>query len=109
MNVQQLRDYLDRLLIAGVDPRTPVCIPTDEEAYEVDDCKIINGPFREDPSPKMPAFLNSNGSFVLLQTSDDYEWLAPDRYREVEGPDAPNKEWREGEEWWLKDRRQNRT
>lgn len=102
MNIKQLRDYLDALLTAGMDPHTPVCIPADDEAYELSDSKLISGPFREDPAPKMPAFIFSHGTFVLFQTSDDYEWLGNQRYREVDGPEVPCKEWKPGEEWWLK-------
>lgn len=104
MNIKQLRDYLDTLLASGADPNTPVCVAADAEASEVNYITITRGPFREDPAPKMPAFLNSSGTFVFLETSDDYEWMDRARYSRVEGPEVPAKEWNPGEEWWLRER-----
>lgn len=94
MNIKQLRNYLDTLLDTGIDPHTPVCIAANSEASEVEDITIMNGPFREDPSPKMSAFRHSMGLFVFLETCDDYEWIKPVQYLRVEGPVAPTKEFK---------------
>ncbi|ANN80871.1 hypothetical protein [Bordetella flabilis] len=105
MNVQQLRDYLDALLKSGVSPDTPICIAANSEASEVDNIAIVSGPFREDPAPKMPAFLHSEGKFVFLETCDDYEWMGRQQYQRIDAPPVPEKEWAPGREWWLRDRR----
>lgn len=101
MNIKQLRDYLDTLLASGADPATPVCVAADAEASEVNNITIASGPFREDPAPKMPAFINSSGQFLFLETCDDYEWMSYARYPRLNGPQVPAKEWKPGEEWWL--------
>jgi len=106
MNLQQLHDFTKSLLAAGVPPGSAVCIPCDEEPYEISDVQVIKGPFSEDPSPKMCSFIQSEGVYTLLMTSDDYQWLVASRYQQMNSPEAPCKEWPPGEEWWNVSRRQ---
>lgn len=111
MRINQLREYLDALIVSGVDPNTPVCIHDADPAeypMEVCDAKVLTGPFGEDPAPKMCGFLSSNGTFLLLQTVIDYEPMLnarPPLYSEVENvADAPEKSWPNGH-WFNEPRR----
>lgn len=111
MRLTQLRDHLNALLAAGVDPATPVCVhDTDPvcEAWEVANTMIIRGPFREDPSPKLCGYLHSNGVFLLLMTSVDYDEFLNSETRRVEelnvGVEAPEKTWPNGH-WFSEPRR----
>jgi hypothetical protein len=103
MRIIQLRDYLDALIAAGVDPNLPVCIHGDDaaqEASEVCDADLYVGHYREDPSPKICGFLDTNGRFLLLQTNIDYDAMlsgTPPRYLRVEsGVESPAKSWPNG-------------
>ena len=111
MRINQLRDYLDALIAAGVDPNLPVCIHDEDpaqEAIEVCDADLYEGQFLEDPAPKMCGFLNSRGRFLLLETSIDYDAMlngsAPRYVRVESGVEAPEKSWPNGH-WYSEPRR----
>lgn len=102
MRLSQLRDYLDALMSAGVSGDIPVCIHDSdpvEVATEVADAVLLEGPFLEDPSPKLCGYLHSNGQFLLLQSCLDYDPLlnGETRHRVLEaGADVPAKTWPNG-------------
>jgi hypothetical protein len=103
MRIGQLKDYLEALIAAGFDPNTPVCIHEEVpaiSAIEVSDVALLNGHFREDPSPKLGGFRSVNGSFLLLKSSLDYAPMLdafPVNYSEIEtGVDIPAKSWPAG-------------
>ncbi|EDD8358793.1 hypothetical protein BXL72_21975 [Salmonella enterica subsp. enterica serovar Enteritidis] len=99
MRLHQLREFLDATLAAGVDPDTIVCIHDADanELVEVTDADLMDGPYREDPSPKCPAFLIRSGR-VLLLTSEavDYGQFIEHHNREHLPVDAPEKTWPAG-------------
>ena len=112
LRINQLRDYLDALIAAGVDPNTPVCIHNNEapisSAIEVDEAMLLAGNFDEDPSPKMCGFISSSGTFLMLQSCLDYDAMLnaqPQKYIEVEtGVESPEKSWPNGH-WFTEPRR----
>ncbi len=111
MRIGQLKAYLEALIAAGVDPNTPVCIHDEMpaiSAIEVSDAALLNGHFREDPSPKLCGFRSVKGNFLLLKSSLDYAPMLdafPINYSEVEtGIDVPEKSWPNGH-WVTEPRR----
>ncbi len=111
MRLNQLRDYIDALILDGVDPNIPVCIHESdpvESVTEVTDAILLNGGFSEDPTPKMCGFLMSSGTFLLLRSNLDYEPLLNARspsYIEIETiVEAPEKSWPHGH-WFSEPRR----
>lgn len=111
MRIGQLRDYLEALIAAGVDPHTPVCIHDEVpviSAIEVADATLLNGRFREDPSPQLCAFRNIEGNFLLLKSSLDYDPMLnadPVKYVETDaGVEVPEKSWPNGH-WFTEPRR----
>jgi hypothetical protein len=111
MRIGQLRDYLDALIASGIDPNLPVCIHDEDPvlgAMEVDDAALLEGDFREDPSPKMCGFLFSSGPFLMLKSCLDYDPMLnadPRRYVEIEVDiEPPEKSWPNGH-WFTGPRR----
>jgi hypothetical protein len=112
MRIGQLRDYLEALIAAGIDPCTPVCMHDEvpaSGAIEIDDAALLKGLFREDPAPKLCGFLSTDGTFLMLKSSIDYDPMlncTSTKYVEVEtGVVAPEKSWPNGH-WFTQPRRQ---
>lgn len=100
MTLEQLHKYSGELLKAGINPHAVVCIPEsdDGELYELVDLDLVNGSFREDPSPKMPAPLHRRGQVVRLKSIDfDSSLIDTEGQTVTDMPiDAPEKQWPNG-------------
>lgn len=112
MRIGQLRDYLDALIAAGIDPCIPVCMHDEvpaSGAIEINDAALLKGFFGEDPAPKMCRFLSTDGTFLMLKSSIDYDLMlsgTSPKYVEVEtGVETPEKSWPNGH-WFTQPRRQ---
>jgi hypothetical protein len=113
MRIGQLKDYLEALISAGIDPNTPVCIHDHFPAHvaiEVSDATLFSGLLMEDPSPQCCAFRPVEGQFLMLQSSVDYDPMLnviPARYTEIEtGVEVPEKSWPNGH-WFTEPRRKD--
>jgi len=102
MRLHELHEYTASLLAAGVDPNFPVCV-TDRDregrldVCEIDDVRMVTGPFREDPSPKLLGFLVRTGKVVLLTSGAiDYDSLGHNHAVDCIPVDAPEKSWPNG-------------
>lgn len=100
MDIGQLHEYLGELLQAGVDPHTIVCLPEgdDGELFELEDCDLVQGAFREDPSPKLPAPLFRQGQVIRLKSVGfDCSSIDPADEIVIDLPvEAPEKKWPNG-------------
>lgn len=101
MRLNQLHQYLGELIAAGQDPETIVCIhhydtDVNMELSEVHDADLLTGPYRADPAPKMPAFLNREGTVLLLKAGVDYSSLDGTHKFTALPVDAPEKSWPHG-------------
>ncbi|KKN85103.1 hypothetical protein LCGC14_0282720 [marine sediment metagenome] len=106
MRLQQLYEYLGGLLEVGVAPDIIVCLPESvgglsEDAgmdlSEVDSVALVTGPYREDPSPKMPAPLSRSGKVLLLTSvNQDYGPLEHTHDFEDLTVEVPEKTWPNG-------------
>lgn len=99
MRLKQLHQYLGELIAANIDPDTIVCIheDTEMELFEVDGVELVDGPYREDPSPLMPGPLARNGRVILL-TATGLDYAPLERWHTtVDLPvEAPEKSWPNG-------------
>ena len=103
MNLVQLRDYCNLLLEMGVPSDLAACVAADGEVIELDDIRLMDGTFREDPSPKMGGMPHMTGRYVLLVSSVAAEDVpALEAAKQLPAPTVPAKEWTPGKEWWLR-------
>jgi len=102
MRLHELHEYTARLLAAGVDRNFPVCVTDRDRKGGLDLCEVnevlmVTGPFREDPSPKLPGFLVRTGKVVLLTSGAiDYDTLSRSHVVEYVPVEAPEKSWPNG-------------
>ncbi|EAT2030497.1 hypothetical protein [Citrobacter freundii] len=107
MRLLELKNYLDEILNAGIDPDTLICLADTAseplELFEITDVTAVTGPYREDPAPKMPAFLRRNGDILLFTSSallSTHELEATEnnnlyKIRDI-NIDTPEKSWPKG-------------
>lgn len=99
MRLRQLHEYLSALIEAGVDPETIVCIhqDVDSELFEVNECDLVSGFYREDPSPKMPAPLHREGTVIRLKSVGvDYPDIDASHVIHDLPVESPEKDWPNG-------------
>lgn len=106
MRLKQLHQYLGELLEAGIEPDTIVCLSESIESLsgdegmelsEIDTGALVTGPYREDPSPKLPAPLTRSGKVLLLTSvNQDYDRLENTHIFENLTVEEPEKAWPNG-------------
>ena len=99
MRLQQLHQYLGELLAAGTNPETIVCVAAEDsqELFEISQCDLVTGTYREDPAPKMPAPLVREGAVLLLKgVGVDYSALDSTHLIGDLPVESPEKTWPNG-------------
>lgn len=93
MSLKSLHAHLGRLLTAGVNPDLPVVSIADGWPCEVADIQCLEGNYKGDPSPKMPAYVSREGAMIVLVpiTEDTSDLINDGSHRNIELPvDTPS-------------------
>jgi hypothetical protein len=71
MNLGELHQYLELLIKNGIDPLLPAAVIVEGELKEVSDVLIVTGEYFNDPSPKLSAAGQRNGTVIAMLPVDE--------------------------------------